>query len=116
MTIPSIAQRRADFIELIARQEHTEYEARSGFNMHSIRHSCGTPCCLEGFAREECKRMAIGVADLALASLCSIPENDGYHLASGHFSGNRMGDITPAEAVEALKSVFAKHPVEGDAS
>jgi hypothetical protein len=117
MTIPSIAQRRADFIELIARQEHTDSSAESGFNMAAETHLCGSPCCLEGFAHQECENLEIPILGRrAIASLLCIGNWDSDRLYWGTFSDKSRERITPAEAVAALRSIFAKHPVEGDAS
>jgi len=36
--------------DLIEAQPHTDVDSKHGFNMNSILHLCGTPCCIAGWA------------------------------------------------------------------
>jgi hypothetical protein len=98
---------------VIEQQSHTTPDAADGFSMARERHTCGTPCCMAGFAAE----MLTEVDGNPIRRFVGCTAQEGMELYYGWFptASNPWGDhedylqhITPAEAAAALRALAAK--------
>jgi hypothetical protein len=111
MRYEPITEFSAERCEILARvieqQPHTDYESKEGFNMSMIRHDCGSPCCIEGFAASMLPSRHVYKAIEQFIG-CETEEAD--MLYSGSFSPHwpHLQRITPAEAAAALRALAAK--------
>jgi hypothetical protein len=117
MKYDPITEFSAERCEILARvieqQPHTTPDDADGFNMARERHTCGTPCCIAGFAAE----MLTDVDGNAITNFLGCTVLEGMKLYYGEFptAANPLNkpveymlDITPAEAAAALRALAAK--------
>lgn len=83
-------------IKVIARQRHVGseemeagYEFKSGFNMNSVVHECGTPSCIAGYAKALLRSDELGNSRV---SLVKIRGHGAYQIESDPILENIFGE------------------------
>jgi hypothetical protein len=116
MKFDPVTEFSAERCEILARvieqQPHTKVTDADGFNMNSVRHDCGSPCCIEGFASSMLtERYGTYAAIQNFTGCTAIEAGILYH---GFFARSDTGEykhletVTPAEAAAALRALAAK--------
>jgi hypothetical protein len=105
------AERCEILAQVIEQQPHTTPDAADGFNMARLRHICGTPCCIAGFAAE----MLTRTDGNPITDFIGCSAGEGIRLFYGNFpsAANPLSKpeeymlyITPIEAAAALRSLI----------
>jgi hypothetical protein len=125
---PPVTEFSAERCEILARvieqQPHTTPDDADGFSMNAVRHTCGSPCCITGFANSMlADRLPIPNSDSAvirrlfwrrsaIEQFLGCTREEAASLHNGSFSMQHgwpnLGDITPAEAAAALRALAAE--------
>jgi hypothetical protein len=118
MKYPPITEFSAERCEILAsvieQQPHTTVDAADGFNMSREWHTCGTPCCIAGFAA----KMLTIVDGNPIQRFLGCTGGEALLLYYGDFptaanpwkepAEDYMQQITPAEAAAALRALAVK--------
>jgi hypothetical protein len=104
------AERCEILAQIIEQQPHTTESAESGFCLNRLMHPCGTPSCIEGFARS-----LLDLSEYAhnfkvrsgIQAFTGCEEHEAERLYWGEFSRKKLGDITPQEAAAAIRALAA---------
>lgn len=108
----------ADRCEILAsvieQQPHTTVDAKTGFNMAKVAHSCGTPCCIAGFCSallgEEPHSEKL---ENPIIDFLGCTRSEAIQLFQGLF-GTRdvrpfyLENKTPLEAAAAIRALVSK--------
>jgi hypothetical protein len=96
--------------DVIEKQPHTQFHARSGFNMRTYTHSCGSPSCIAGWAAELFTENIEGSIFANAQAALDITDRQ----ASNLFMVDEIpwSDITPAHAARTLRNLAATGEVQ----
>jgi hypothetical protein len=101
------AERCEILAQVIEQQPHTDYRSAEGFGMSTVRHDCGTPSCIEGWASS---MLTSHYVYRAIEQFIGCETEEADILYSGKFSPHwpNLQRITPTEAAAALRALAAK--------
>ncbi len=102
-------ERIRELADVIEKQPHTSYLADHGFNMETLAHKCGTPCCIAGWAEHLAGNDPDDDAclDQSAEWLGIKYLNEGIELffPGDTYGSDRWDRITPAHAAAVLRNL-----------